>query len=123
MASLLRPVNLQPQTRVTQRGEWIIPVRHPLHFIDAPVMGTVPPQSNTELVAIAPVDMSAFLLSGSPTITWGATGLPAGLAIAPATGIVTGTMPAAGVTAGVVITAANEKGFSDSPGFDWTATV
>ncbi len=87
-----------------------------------PVMGVVAAQSDTQLIAIAPVDMSAFLVSGAPPITWSATGLPTGLSIAAATGIVTGTAPAA---AGFnpTITATNAFGADTSASFVWTITI
>ncbi len=86
-----------------------------------PVMGVVAAQSDTQLIAIAPVDMKPFLISGD-NITWSATGLPTGLTISSTTGIVSGTAPAA---AGFnpTITATNEFGTDTSAAFVWTITV
>ena len=86
-----------------------------------PVMGVVAAPSDTQLSAIAPVDMKPFLISGDQ-ITWSATGLPTGLTIDAVTGIVSGTAPAA---AGFnpTITATNAFGSDTSAAFVWTITI
>ncbi len=87
-----------------------------------PVMGVVAAQGNTQLIAIAPVDMKPFLISGD-NITWSAANLPTGLTIDAATGIVTGTAPAAAVFSTCTITATNEFGEDTSAAFVWTISV
>ena len=87
-----------------------------------PVMGTVAAQSDVQLIAITPVDMKPFLVSGTG-ITWSAANLPTGLTIAPTTGIVSGTAPAAAVFAAATITATNAFGADTSAAFTWTITV
>ena len=88
-----------------------------------PVMGTVAAQSDTQLIAITPVDMKPFLVSGAPVITWSAANLPTGLTIDSATGIVSGTAPAAAVFSTCTITATNGFGADTSAAFTWTISV
>ena len=57
-------------------------------------------------------------LSGE-TLTYSATGLPAGLSIDPSTGEITGTPTAAGISSATV-TATSGTGASDSVSFSWT---
>ena len=87
-----------------------------------PVMGVVAAQSDTQLIAIAPVDMKPFLVSGD-NITWAAANLPTGLTIDVNTGIVTGTAPAAATFSACTITAKNGFGADTSVAFVWTITV
>ncbi len=87
-----------------------------------PVMGVVAAQSDTQLIAIAPVDMKPFLISGDQ-ITWSAANLPTGLTIDAVTGIVSGTAPAAAVFSTCTITATNAFGADTSATFTWTISV
>ena len=87
-----------------------------------PVMGVVAAQSDTQLIAIAPVDMKPFLVSGD-NITWAAANLPTGLTLDVNTGIVTGTAPAAATFSACTITAKNGFGADTSVAFVWTITV
>ena len=57
--------------------------------------------------------------AGGQTLTYTATGLPPGLAIKPATGLITGTPSAAG-TFPVTVTATDTTGASGSAAFGWT---
>ncbi|CAM5314550.1 hypothetical protein SAVIM338S_00655 [Streptomyces avidinii] len=59
---------------------------------------------------------------GTAPYTWSATGLPAGLSIASATGTVTGTPTTAG-TSNVTVTATDSAGKTGSAGFSWTITT
>ena len=78
-------------------------------------------QSDLSGTAIAPVDVSATDSSSTATLTWSATGLPAGLSIDPSTGTVSGTPTTAG-TSSVTVTATDGSGASDSASFAWTIT-
>lgn len=82
---------------------------------------TTPNQSS---VAGTPVtlQMSATSTPAGPTITYSATGLPTGLTIAPATGLISGT-PTANVTnSAVVVTATDSGGSVGTSSFTWTVT-
>lgn len=94
-------------------------------FIEAnrPIMGVVAAQANTQLIAIAPVDMKPFLTQGADPITWSAANLPTGLTISSTTGIVSGTAPAAAVFSTCTITATNEFGADTSVAFVWTISI
>ena len=60
--------------------------------------------------------------SSTATIaSWSATGLPAGLTLAPSTGVVTGTPTAAGI-ATVTVVATDSVGATGSATFHWTVT-
>ena len=55
------------------------------------------------------------------TLSYSATGLPAGLSINAGTGVVTGTLSTAG-TSNVTVTASDGQGATASTGFIWTVT-
>jgi Putative Ig domain len=59
--------------------------------------------------------------SGSASLTYGATGLPAGLSINSATGLISGTPTTAG-TSTVTVTATDSTGASGSASFTWTVS-
>jgi len=84
---------------------------------------TIPAQSDTQLIAITPLDVSGFLNEppGSTAAVYSATLLPTGLSIAPDTGIISGTAPAAAVF-NPIITATNNFGSADTT-FQWTITI
>ncbi|WP_129794614.1 Ig-like domain-containing protein, partial [Sphingosinicella sp. CPCC 101087] len=102
---------------------------------DGPVaVGTLPGRSNEDADAVADVDVSGVFadLDASDTLTYSATGLPAGLTLHPATGIISGTIdPSAsqsstpGNPAGVyavVVTADDGHGGTVTQSFTWTVT-
>jgi hypothetical protein len=78
-------------------------------------------QSDLSGPAIAAIADQAKDSSNAATITWSATGLPAGLSIAGATGVITGRPTAAGVF-GVTLTASDGSGAQGSTSFIWTVT-
>jgi len=78
-------------------------------------------QSDLSGSAITPVTVTATDSSSSATLTWSATGLPAGLAIDPASGTLSGTPTTAG-TSPVTVTATDDSGASGTATFNWTIT-
>jgi len=75
-------------------------------------------QSGTVGVA-ASVQVHATDSAGGQTLTYAATGLPAGLSLASSTGLISGT-PTAATTATVTVTARDTTGASGSATFTWT---
>jgi hypothetical protein len=58
--------------------------------------------------------------SGGFSLTWSATGLPAGVTINPSTGLIGGAVTAAPATYPVTVTATDTNGASGSAQFNWT---
>jgi len=58
--------------------------------------------------------------SGGYSLTWGATGLPAGLTINASTGLISGQVTATPATYPVTVTATDTNGASNSASFNWT---
>ncbi|WP_392894794.1 putative Ig domain-containing protein [Streptomyces sp. LN699] len=69
-----------------------------------------------------PVELGNTATGGAAPYTWTAAGLPAGLAIASATGTVTGAPTTAG-TSNVTVTATDGDGRKASASFTWTVTA
>jgi large repetitive protein len=96
---------------------------------DAPTrVGTLPPQVGLDAQAgIAVATAGGFADVDNPTLTYSAAGLPAGLTINAATGVISGTIdrqasqPAGGIYA-VVVTARDAGGLSTTQSFSWTVT-
>jgi hypothetical protein len=78
-------------------------------------------QTSVSGTAITPLAITATDSSSTATLSYSATGLPAGLAIDPASGTVSGT-PSAGSTNTVRVTATDNAGFSGSVHFTWIVT-
>ena len=78
-------------------------------------------QSDVSGVAIGALASSGTDSQSGSTLTWSATGLPAGLSIDPSTGSITGTPTTAG-TSSVTVTATDGAGYSGSASFSWTIT-
>jgi large repetitive protein len=96
---------------------------------DAPTrVGTLPPQVNVDAAAgINVTTAQAFADVDGPTATYSATGLPAGLTINSATGVITGTIDRSasqGGTAGVysVVVTRSDGTLSVTQPFSWTVT-
>ena len=67
------------------------------------------------------LSMSATDTGQAPSLTWSATGLPAGLSIAAATGVISGTTGSAAPASTVTVTATDTgTGASGSTSFSWT---
>lgn len=101
-----------PNLRLIQRNE-----------IEAkrPIWDTVPGQSDTVLIAIAPFDTSVFLLQGAPVLLFQAFGLPDGLSIDSGSGIITGTPGTVSVFNPQMV-ATNDFG-QDTAQFQWNITA
>ncbi len=97
---------------------------------DAPVpVGTLPAQTNVDATSgINVATAGGFTDADNATLTYSATGLPAGLSIDSATGAITGTIDrsasqggAAGVYS-VTVTARDAAGAATTQTFNWTVT-
>jgi hypothetical protein len=81
--------------------------------------GAIADQSSHVGTAVTAVHATATDSSSTTALTYSATGLPAGLTIAPSTGTISGTPTRSGVTS-VVVTAIDGAGFSGTASFTWT---
>jgi CshA-type fibril repeat protein len=95
---------------------------------DAPTpVGTVPAQASADGAAVSVATASRFADVDNTTLTYSATGLPQGLSINAATGVISGTIdrsasqPGGGVYS-VVVTATDAGGLSATQMFTWTVT-
>jgi subtilase family serine protease len=79
-------------------------------------------QSSTEGTAITPLAIKATDSDSSATLAYAAAGLPAGLSIASATGVISGTPSAAG-TSSVTVTVTDGTGASRATAFSWTVAA
>jgi subtilase family serine protease len=79
-------------------------------------------QSSTKGTPITPLAIKATDSDSSATLTYAASGLPAGLSIASATGVISGTPSAAG-TSSVTVTVTDGTGASGTAAFKWTVTA
>ena len=95
---------------------------------DAPVaVGTLPPRSNADGAAVSVATAGGFTDIDSPVLTYSVTGLPAGLGIDAATGIISGTIDRSASQTGsgiynVVVTARDGSGATASQSFSWQVT-
>jgi len=96
---------------------------------DAPVrVGSLPPQTNVDAAVITNVPTAqAFTDVDNATLSYSATGLPAGLTINTTTGVISGTInrSASQTTGGVysiVVTATDAGGLATTQTFSWTVT-
>ena len=96
---------------------------------DAPVrVGSLPPQTNVDAAVITNLPTApAFTDVDNATLSYSATGLPAGLTINATTGVISGTInrSASQTTGGVysiVVTATDAGGLSTTQTFSWTVT-
>ncbi len=82
---------------------------------------TVTSPGNQTGTAGTPVSVQVHATDSAPgqTLTYGATGLPAGLSINSATGLISGT-PSAATSSTVTVTATDTTGASGSAAFTWT---
>lgn len=76
-------------------------------------------QSSPHGSAISTLTISA---GGHSTLTYAASGLPAGLSISSSTGAITGTPTTAGLYSPVVTVSDASTGVADSVQFDWSIT-
>ncbi len=79
-------------------------------------------QLSTQGTAISPLQISATDSASSQTLSFSATGLPAGLSISPA-GVISGTPTAAVLNQSVTVTATDTTGATGSASFTWTVNA
>ncbi|MEZ5681427.1 MAG: Ig-like domain-containing protein [Erythrobacter sp.] len=97
---------------------------------DAPTtVGTIGDQADADADTITSLDVTSFFTDiDSPTLTYSASGLPAGLTIDPVTGVISGTVDNSASQGGsggvysVTVTATDGDGASVDQTFDWTVT-
>jgi hypothetical protein len=82
---------------------------------------TGPGNQSTAAGTAASLQIHASDSASGQTLTYSATGLPAGLSINSSTGLISGTPTAAG-TSNVTVSAADSTGASGSTSFTWTVT-
>src|SRR5487761_1862932 len=80
---------------------------------------TTPPNQTTFLGTAASLQVQASDSASGQTLTYSATGLPAGLSINSSTGLISGT-PTTAQTTSVTVTAKDTTGASGSAAFTWT---
>jgi subtilase family serine protease len=79
-------------------------------------------QSSVDGTAITPLPIKATDSDASATLTYAASGLPAGLSIASSTGVISGTPSAAG-TSPVTVTVTDGTGAHGTAAFSWKVTA
>jgi Putative Ig domain len=79
-------------------------------------------QSSVQGTAITPLAIQATDSDASATLTYAATGLPAGLSIDSTTGVISGTPTGTG-TSSVTVKATDGSGASGAAAFQWTVTA
>ena len=95
---------------------------------DAPVpVGTLPSQANLDAAAVSVATAGGFTDIDNATLTYAATGLPAGLTINATTGVISGTIDRSASQVGggvynIVVTASDAGGLSATQKFAWTVT-
>jgi hypothetical protein len=78
-------------------------------------------QSSVSGSALSGFTVAAGDSSPTATLSWAATGLPAGVSIAPTTGAVSG-IPTTACSCNVAVTVTDSAGFSGSASFNWSVT-
>ena len=97
---------------------------------DAPSSAGLPPRMTADAATVAFPAAPAFTDIDGDTLTYSVVGLPAGLSIDPATGIVSGTIAVGGASGGpagdgvyrAIVTATDPAGHSATAAFDWTVS-
>ena len=79
-------------------------------------------QTSTAGTAIGGLQIQATASASGQTVTYSASGLPAGLSINASTGLITGT-PATAGTSGVTVSATDSAGATGSASFTWTVST
>ena len=82
---------------------------------------TTPPSQTSTVGTAASLQVQASDSASGQTLTYSATGLPAGLSINSSTGLISGTPTTAG-TSSVTVTATDSTGASGSASFTWTVS-
>ena len=81
-----------------------------------------PPSQTTAVNTAASLQVQASDSASGQTLTYSATGLPAGLSVNSSTGLISGTPTTAG-TSNVTVTAKDTTGAAGSASFSWTVTT
>jgi serine protease len=97
-------------------------VSHSIFSSNTVTVTTPGNQTSTQGTAIIPLQIGATDSASGQTLTFGATGLPAGLSISPA-GLISGTPTAAVLNQSVTVTATDTTGAAGSATFTWTVNA
>lgn len=99
-------------------------VTHPIVSSSSNTVSVTNPgnQTSTQGTAISPLQIGATDSASGQTLTFGATGLPAGLSIS-SSGLITGTPSTAVLNKSVTVTATDTTGASGSTSFTWTVNA
>ena len=94
---------------------------------DAPTATAIPPRASVDAATVSVPVAGNFSDVDGDTLTFSATGLPAGLTINPTTGVISGTIDrsasqVAGGIYNVAVTASDGKGGTVTSSFAWTVT-
>jgi serine protease len=97
-------------------------VSHPIFSSNTVTVTSPGNQTSTDGTAITPLQVGATDSAAGQTLSFSATGLPAGLSISPA-GVISGTPTATVLNGSVTVTATDTTGASGNATFTWTVNA